>query len=139
MSDDASRMHDLTDAEFLTHFNSMYPQSTSWQLWTPTTSILSAVTLSWHRKLCDPALLLNVPPEPTAIGNSGPISVTNWPSTPYSPTSKIQLPSSKILHSDTAPAPSRPKVSLPDLAPLKIMPYRVLGRCSWVWGNPTRV
>jgi len=138
MSDDASRMHDLTDAEFLTHFNSTYPQSASWQLWTPTPNILSAVTSSLHRTPCDPVLLLNVPPEPTPTGNSGPISVTNWPSTPYSPTSKTQLPSSKSLPSDTAPVPSRPKVSLSDLAPLK-MPYGVLGRRSRVWGNPTHV
>jgi hypothetical protein len=81
MSDDVSRLHDLTDTAFLTQFNSTYPQKASWELWTPTPSILSAVTLS----------LLNVPPELTATGNSGPISVTNWLSTPYSPTSKIQF------------------------------------------------
>jgi hypothetical protein len=47
MSDDAScPLHDLTDSEFLTPFNSTYPQNASWKLWTPTPSILSAVTLS---------------------------------------------------------------------------------------------
>jgi hypothetical protein len=134
MSDDASRLHDLTDSEFLAHFNSTYPQKASWKVWTPTPRILSAVTLSLHRKKpCDPALLLNVPPAPTATGNSGPISVTNWPLTPYSPTS-----SSKFLPSDTAPTPSLPRVSMSYLAPLK-MPYGVLGRHSRVWGNPTDI
>jgi hypothetical protein len=141
MSDDASRLHDLTDSEFFAHFNSTYPQQASWKLWTPTPSIISAVTLSLQWKPCDPMLLLNVPPAPTAApDNSGPISVMTWPSTPYSPpTSKIlQLPSSKFLPSNTALAPLRPKVSLSDLAPLK-MPYGVLGRRSRVWGNPTHV
>jgi hypothetical protein len=55
------------------------------------------MTLSLHRKPCDPALLLNVPPEPTHTGNSGPISVTSWPSMPYSPTSKIQLPPLQVF------------------------------------------
>jgi hypothetical protein len=138
MSDDASRLHDLSDYDFLTHFDLTYPQSASWQLWTPTTNIPSAVTSSLRRTPCDPALLLNVPPEPTPTGPSGPISVTNWRSTPYSATSKTQLPSSKYLPSDTAPAPSCPKISLSDLALLK-MPYGVLGRRSRVWGNPTHV
>jgi hypothetical protein len=99
MSDDAFHLYNLTDSEFLANFNSTYPQQASWKLWTLTPRILSTVTLSLHRKLCDQVLvLLNVPPAPTASDNSGgPISVTNWLSTPNSPTSKkIQLPSSKF-------------------------------------------
>jgi hypothetical protein len=51
MSDDASSLHDLADTEVLAHFNSTYPQQASCKLWTPTPSIISAVTLSLvHRQ-----------------------------------------------------------------------------------------
>ena len=33
MADDASRLTHMDDRTFLTHFNSVYPQTKSWQLW----------------------------------------------------------------------------------------------------------
>ena len=46
MSNVASHLHDLPNAELLTCFYSTYPQKASWKLWTPTPNILSAITSS---------------------------------------------------------------------------------------------
>jgi hypothetical protein len=132
MSDDASRLHHLSDAKFLTHFNHRYPQDLSWKLWTPSPAILSAVTTSLRRQPCTPALLLNVPPAPIAIGKCGQPSVSTWPSTPYSQTSKTPLLSSKSSPTDIALVPSPPSANRFDPAPLK-MPYGRLAKRSRVW------
>jgi hypothetical protein len=136
MSDDASRLHHLTDAQLLTHFNSAYPQRNSWRLWTPTPAILSAVTSTLHRRPCAPESLLSAPTAPILTGHSGPTSATPWPSTPYSPTSKTLLPSSKSMPTGTAQEVSRPVVDQSKLAQWK-MPYGVLAKRSRVWGNRT--
>jgi len=53
MSDNTSWLTHLNDTEFLTHLNSTYPQLQSWQLWTSTPEMHSAMI--WHcagRCLC---------------------------------------------------------------------------------------
>jgi hypothetical protein len=137
MSDDASRLHHLTDAAFLTHFNFTYPQTTSWQLWTPLPDVLSSVTMALRKQPCVPALLLHEPAAAILTGTAGAPFVTTWPSTPYCQTSRTRLPSSKSLLSDidTVNCTSNARWSSAR-APLK-MPYGVLPRRSRAWVKST--
>ena len=50
MADDASRLFHLNDMQLLTHFNSLYPQTQSWQLWNPIEQVTSVVISSLHKK-----------------------------------------------------------------------------------------
>ena len=137
LSDDASRLHHLSDAEFLTHFNSTYPQTTSWQLWTPSPAILSSVTLALRKRPCVPELLLHAPAAAIPTGITGAPFVTTWPSTPYCQTSRTQLPSSKSLLTGIDMATSTGNAWRPSArAPLK-MPYGVLHKRSRAWVKPT--
>jgi hypothetical protein len=73
MADDASRRWDLSDAALLTHFNSLYPQATSWMLLTLQTEMLSAVIGALSRKRSAPANLriaATLPRPPGAFGNA---------------------------------------------------------------------
>ena len=136
-ADDASRLTHLSDDEFLTHFNSTYPQKATWKLWTPTPNIISSVISALHRQRCNPASLLNAPPPPMVTGTRGPNSAPSWPSTPYSqigPTLSLSYKSSsngiapeKLLQAADRSALARPK-----------MPYGVLAKRSAAWGPTTR-
>jgi hypothetical protein len=137
MSDDASRLHHLSDADFLTHFNSTYPQTTSWQLWTPSRDILSSAILALRKRPCVPALLLRAPAMAIPTGTGGAPFVTTWPSTPYCQTSKTRLPSSKSLLSGTNTGNYTTNGKRPSaLAPLR-MPYGALHKRSRAWVKPT--
>jgi hypothetical protein len=48
MADNASRLLDLSAHQLLIHFDSRYPQSRPWQLWT--LPMISVVTSAVHRK-----------------------------------------------------------------------------------------
>ena len=136
-ADDASRLTHLSDDEFLTHFNSTYPQKATWKLWTPTPNIISSVISALHRQRCNPASLLNAPPPPMVTGTLGTTSAPSWPSTPYSqigPTLSLSYKSSstgiapeKLLQAADRSALARPK-----------MPYGVLAKRSAAWGPTTR-
>jgi hypothetical protein len=69
MADDASRLLDLSTLQLLTHFDSRYPQSRPWQLWTPPLPMISAVTSAVHRKRYKPEWFL---PAPTPLLRTGP-------------------------------------------------------------------
>lgn len=137
MSDDASRLHHLSDADFLTYFNCTYPQATSWQLWTPSPGILSSAILALRKRPCVPALLLREPAVAMPTGVAGAPFAPTWPSTPYCQTSRTRLPSSKSLLSDIATANFTNNARRPfDLAQLK-MPYGALAKRSRAWVKPT--
>jgi hypothetical protein len=136
MSDDASRLHHLSDNAFLTHFNCRYPQHVSWQLWTPSPEILSAVTMSLRRQPCEPALLLHEPRPATPTGNGGSRTAMPWPSAPLSRPSLTRSVSFRSGQSVTDKASSPVNVTLSGLEPWK-MPYAALHRRSRVWANPT--
>ena len=136
MADDASRLHELSDADFLSHFAAAYPQSEPWLLWTPSPAILSAVTSSLRRMPSEPASLLNAPPPPMPTGTSGRSFATPLPLIPSCPPSPTPLPSSKSSPSATVLVPLPPVVDRYGLEPWK-MPYGALGKRSPVWGPPT--
>ena len=136
MADDASRLTQLSDAALLTYFNSTYPQSKSWVLWTPTQPFLSAVIMALRRRTSPPELFLHAPPPPLDIGLPGaPSAVSSeW----ILPFKSMQIPSlfSKSSCTDTAPALLPPVATRSGLAQWK-MPYAVLAKRSRQWGPKT--
>ena len=88
-SDDASRLFNLTDQQFLSYFNTTYPQSKPWTLWTPPPELLSHMTSVLHNKTHKAELPKNASPPTTTCETSGVNTAPTWPSTPYLRTSLI--------------------------------------------------
>jgi len=109
LSDDASCLGHLSNTEFLTHFNSNYPQSNSWHLCQPTPKLASVLTSSLLRMRSEPVSLLVEPNLPMHTGTSGPSFVNPWPLILSSKTLATPSASSKSLPSDTALEPWLPK------------------------------
>ncbi|KAI2503277.1 adenylate kinase [Fragilaria crotonensis] len=139
MADDASRLWTLSDAALLTHFNTSYPQATSWQMLhlSPETSASLIGALSRKRQLC--AALLNVAPTPPHHGRSGRPFVPASASTPLA-WIPPEIPSlfSNSTPIATAAAPWPPVVDLSGLARWK-MPYERWTRRTPGWGPLTLV
>jgi hypothetical protein len=138
MADDASRLNHLSNIEFLTYFNSTYPQRPSWALWTPTQPFCSAVTSALRKQTSPLASFLLEPTLPRDIGEPGAHSAPplDW-ILPYK-SAKIPSLSSKFLCDDTDTASSPPVASRSALAPWK-MPYGVLAKRLPQWGPRTLV
>ena len=137
MADDASRLWNLSDTALLTHFNSHYPQSTSWELRHPSTTIPSALNGALFKKRCVPESLLNAIAQPTLPGASGrpfvPVSESH-PTSPRRHLTKSLFYNSS--HNVTASAPYRPAVGPSGLERWR-MPYEAWGRRSPGWGPST--
>ena len=136
MADDASRLSHLSNSSFLSHFNSKYPQPIPYQLVTPTPSLLSAVISALHRKTCNVESLLAAPPPATPTGPSGPPSLLNWASTPYSKPSKTKYPSFRSSSTEFDMANSQPTRIKSSLDQLKST-YGLLHRRTSPWGPQT--
>ena len=136
MADDASRLQHLTNDEFLTHFNVVYPQSTPWRLWTPTLSMRSALISALHSKPSVTESFLHEPKPPPVHGRSGQPSAICWPSTPYSAASKTPSPSSRSLPTGTEQGALPPASGKSDLEPSRIS-YGTLAKRSLAWGPKT--
>ena len=95
MSDDASRLSTLTDAEFLTHFNETYPQPVPWQLHRPHQTTYSSVISALVKKPSDAEWLKAPSNEPTAIGKNGKPSASSRELIPTSPMSLMPYPISR--------------------------------------------
>jgi hypothetical protein len=136
MADDASRLLTLSDSELLTYFNSTYPQSKPWVLWTPRKPFFSAVILALRRRTSPTELFLHVPQPLLDIGVPG---ATTAPGSDWIlPFKSSKTPSlfSKSSSIDTDLVISPPAVNRSDLEPWK-MPYAALARRSRQWGPLT--
>jgi hypothetical protein len=71
MVDDTSRQWELSDTDLLTHFNSVYPQTTCWQVQTLSSTANSTLTGALSRKRATLASLLSDTPPPPPLGGSG--------------------------------------------------------------------
>jgi hypothetical protein len=100
LADDASRLFDLNDNQFLTHFNIRYPQSLSFHKAMPTQSLLSAVILALLKKPYNVELLRDETPAPTPTGDPGAVSQLSWASTPFSKPSRTKYQSYKSSSSE---------------------------------------
>jgi hypothetical protein len=136
MSDDASRLFELSDIALLTHFNTVYPQTNSWRLVHPTKEMLSSVTSALRRQRVEPASFLREPIPTTRPGSSGPSSVETCTSTPGSLMWGTRFCSSKSLGSGIVPDTSHPVKDLSSLAQWK-EPCVQWGRLSPAWGPQT--
>ena len=99
MSDDASRLWNLSDDAFLNHFNSIYPQPSPWILCRLRPEMNCSLTSALLNMASKPELFLAAPPQLALIGQSGanivtpldsipfsqivPIPYKSWPSSPY--------------------------------------------------------
>ena len=138
MADDASRLWTLSDAAFLAHFNSTFPQTQPWQLFQPSRKTVSSAISALHTSMSNKALWLPPPPPLHPIGPSGPISVTRFPSLRPLVTSPTPSPSCRSLPSDTGAASLIPAADLSAAAPWKV-PYAALDKRSRLWGPKTPV
>ena len=77
MADDASRLVELSDVEFLTHFNNTYPQPRPWRLWTPPVDFSSKMTSLLLKEKFDRECLFNEPMPPLVTGTDGQPSALN--------------------------------------------------------------
>jgi len=75
MADDCSRLWHLTDSHLLDHFNSMYPQTQSWQLAHLRPDMLSAITSALHGQRPAPQLYLGARAHKTITGAFGNVSL----------------------------------------------------------------
>jgi hypothetical protein len=139
MADDASRLWHLTDSALLTHFNSRYPQHTSWELQTLDPTMASALTGALFRKRHVPESLSNGVSPPTPLSASGrpfvPISASH-PASRTAPTTASLFCNS--LPNGTALASLPPAAALCDLAQWRT-PYEAWGRRLPGWGPRTLV
>ena len=138
MADDASRLHHLSNTDFLAHFNRHYPQSKSWRLWHPPSEIVTmALSAVLNKPFAKESVLA-----PTAplqhTGVVGSRTANRWASTPYLQTCKTPSNLSKCLPSSTGTEPSLPVVSPSALEQWKV-PYGRLAKRSRVWGPQTPV
>jgi hypothetical protein len=90
MADDASRLFHLTDSQFLSYFNTTFPQHTSFHHVHLASQMTSAVILALRSKTCKAASLLVAPPPPIITGQNGRRSQLSWASIPYSKPSKTK-------------------------------------------------
>ena len=136
MSDDASRLFHLSNKQLLAHFDSKYPQNSSWRLWTVTPEMRSSVISALHKKWCSSESFLRDPAPPIPTGTCGLTSASSWPSIP-SLTSMTPSAFSKSSHIATAQGALPPVTNPSALAQWKT-PYAALHKRMRVWGPRIR-
>jgi len=136
MADAASRLFHLDDREFLTFFNSTFPQTIPWRLCTLPPKLISAGISALHMQTCSPESFLPRLKPLRPSGPCGPTSATPYPSTLPFKTLPIRSLSSKSSLTATAEALSTPAADPSAVAPLKV-PYVALGKRLRLWGPRT--
>jgi hypothetical protein len=136
MADYASRSFDLTPNEFLTNFNSLFPQPYPWIECTPRFEMISLVTWALSKKRSKPELLLHGPPKPRIHGNCGWNSATPTNSTHGSRPTQTQYHTSKYSDNVLETAGSPPATDPCELARL-LTPSEWWGKLTNNWGPET--
>jgi hypothetical protein len=137
MSDDASRLLSLTPPALVSHFNSSYPQTTSWRFVQPRPEILSSVTSALLSKRPAVASFCQEPTPTITPGSSGATSVSSSTWTPSSLMWGTQSSYYKSLGSATERAKSPPAVDVLSLAQWRA-PSAPWARGLKAWGPPIR-
>ena len=136
MADAASRLFHLNDRDFLTFFNSTFPQTVPWRLCTLPPTLISAGISALRMQTCSPASFLP-PLKPRQLnGQSGPTIVHPYPSTLPFKTVPIPSLSSRCSPTATAGDSSTPVGARSVVAPLKV-PYGALAKRLRQWGPRT--
>jgi hypothetical protein len=136
LADDASRLTALSHADFLTHFNTTYPQATPWHLYIHRPSMISSAISALRTQTSPLASFLREPRPPQPNGTSGTLTVP--PSVSLLPYKTSPIPSHtyKSSHTGTGPASSVLPVAQFGAAPWKV-PYAALDKRLRVWGPRT--
>ena len=118
VADDASCLWHLDDStNFFTHFNSIYPQTKSWQLRTLSREVNASLTGALFKKRATLASLLNDTRPSKPRGGCGRPSVPAWEwSMPTAPLASTPSPFSSFSLINTAWAPLHPDVTPSALA-----------------------
>jgi hypothetical protein len=135
MADDASRLWNLTDDQFLTHFNQSYPQRQSWTLAHLPSQLVLPVISSLQGTRSPMPTLPDQPPEQPPLGPSGQVSATNAAWNRSSPTSSTPSNSSWSLQSDIATVPCPKAATLSELKPYLTSSAKSARRWPY-WGAP---
>lgn len=136
MADDASRLFQLSDEAFLSHFEQHYPQNKPWRMCQLQPEMRSALISALHRKRVEPQSFLIASQPETMPGISGQVFAWSTPSIRSSTPSKTQFTTSWSLPSATATAESPPMVTPSDLGQWR-MSYAPSARRWPVWGPKT--
>jgi hypothetical protein len=136
LADDASRLFNLSDQEFLTHFNTVHSQGPSYQHVTPLPLLLSAVTLALLKKPYDVESLRAELPATTPTGRPGVTTQLHWASTPFSKPSRTKYQSYKSSCSEYERDPLHATEVPFALERLKIT-YGALDKRSACWATKT--
>jgi hypothetical protein len=136
LADDASRLFNLSDQEFLTHFNTVHSQGPSYQHVTPLPLLLSAVTLALLKKPYDVESLRAELPATTPTGRPGVTTQLHWASTPFSKPSQTKYQSYKSSCSEYERDPLHATEVSFALERLKIT-YGALDKRSACWATKT--
>jgi hypothetical protein len=136
IADDTSRLFELNNIAFLTHFNTTYPQHTSFQLYQPRPEMVSAVISALQQKRSKPESLLAEQKPPIPRGPNGNVSHLTWASIPYSKPSKIRYQSYKSSPYEFEKEALQSKDMPSALEQLKIT-YGSLAKRSLEWGPKT--
>jgi Reverse transcriptase (RNA-dependent DNA polymerase). len=134
LADDASRMFHLSNHDFLTHFSTHYPQEQSYQLVTPTPSMISAVISALHSKPYNVESLQGELPAPTPTGAPGSSTQLHWASTPFSKPSKTRYQSYRSSSSEYVKEHLHATAVPSSLERLKIT-YGALAKRSNCWAT----
>jgi hypothetical protein len=136
LADDASRLAYLDDQQFLTYFNSTYPQPTPWHLCNLPPEMISCGISALRSRMSPTASFLLEPPPPRPNGHSGNPTAKNLVSLRPFKTSPIQSHISKFLHTDIVTESSTQLAALSEAAPWRV-PYAPLAKRWRVWGPRT--
>lgn len=133
MADDASRLLTDTDAGFLSHFNTQFPQPRPWRICTPRSAMSSAVILALRSTRCEPQSWTSEPVLQTINGHAGWISVTPSPWILGSPKGTTLYRTYKSSRKGTVMDASHPMDGPYDLAQLRT-PCETSARRIDGWG-----
>ena len=120
LADKCSRLWNLNDAELLTHFNTHYPQETSWRLLHLRPEMRSALISALHRKRSRPESYLPAIARQRKHGRSG---VRFAPTTMSTPTFR-RWPTLSHCYKSSASAGAT-VASLPVESPTGLVPWRM--------------
>jgi hypothetical protein len=133
VADALSRDFHLSWPDLLSSLSPHLPQQAGWQVWTPSSQVVSAVTSALLRKPSSPEFLLDAKLAAPSHGPSGSTSPVNWASTPFSKPSRTKYHSYKSSDNEFVMDNLRSTAIQSGLDRLKIT-YGQLRRRSLQWG-----
>ena len=136
VADSLSRDFSCSWPQLFSRLSHCLDQKSGYQVWTPTSQVVSAVLSALRRKQSPREFLLVEPKPPSHPGRSGSTLPLSWASTPFSKPSSTKFPSFKSLSSEFVPANLRPGEIQSGLDRLRIT-YGELRRRSSQWGLTT--